>query len=64
MSVICPLCQFNLDGYQDAIASKFERVDLPILYFTQILGLAMGLPASELGIKRGIISAEAVLAGR
>ncbi|MEI7530122.1 MAG: heterodisulfide reductase-related iron-sulfur binding cluster, partial [Elusimicrobiota bacterium] len=61
---LCPLCQFNLDGYQDQIASKFERVDIPTLYFTQILGLAMGLPASELGIKRGIISAEAALAGR
>ena len=61
---LCPLCQFNLDGYQDQIARKYERVDIPTLYFTQILGLAMGLPASELGIQRGIISAEAALAGR
>jgi heterodisulfide reductase subunit B len=61
---LCPLCQFNLDGYQDQIARKFERVDIPTLYFTQILGLAMGLPESELGIKRGIISAQAALAGR
>ncbi len=60
----CPLCQFNLDGYQDQIAAKYERIDMPVLYFTQVLGLAMGLSASELGIKRGIISAEAVLAGR
>ncbi|HAM37000.1 MAG TPA: disulfide reductase [Elusimicrobia bacterium] len=61
---VCPLCQFNLDGYQDQIARKFEAVDLPILYFTQILGLAMGLSAEELAIKRGIVSAQAVLAGR
>ncbi|HOW89805.1 MAG TPA: CoB--CoM heterodisulfide reductase iron-sulfur subunit B family protein [Elusimicrobiales bacterium] len=61
---LCPLCQFNLDGYQDQIARKFGRVDMPVLYFTQVLGLAMGLPQSALGIKRGIISAEAVLAGR
>jgi len=60
---LCPLCQFNLDGYQGKIASKYESVDMPVLYFTQVLGLAMGLPGSELGIKRGIISAEAVLAG-
>ncbi len=60
----CPLCQFNLDGYQDQIAYKYERVDIPVLYFTQVLGLAMGLSPKELGIKRGIISAEAVLAGR
>lgn len=61
---VCPLCQFNLDGYQDQIASKFEAVDMPVVYFTQILGLAMGLPAAELGLKRGIISTEAVCAGR
>jgi heterodisulfide reductase subunit B len=61
---VCPLCQFNLDGYQDQIAAKFEAVDIPVLYFTQILGLAMGLRPDELGMKRGIISSEAVLAGR
>jgi len=60
----CPLCQFNLDGYQDQIAAKYERIDIPVLYFTQVLGLAMGLSAKELGIKRGIISADTVLAGR
>ncbi len=61
---VCPLCQFNLDGYQDQIARKFEAVDMPVVYFTQILGLAMGLSADELGLKRSIISADAVLAGR
>ena len=60
----CPLCQFNLDGYQNRIAAKYERIDIPVLYFTQVIGLAMGLPAAELGIKRGIISAESILAGR
>ncbi|MCX5794314.1 MAG: CoB--CoM heterodisulfide reductase iron-sulfur subunit B family protein [Elusimicrobia bacterium] len=61
---VCPLCQFNLDGYQDQIARKFEAVDMPVVYFTQILGLALGLSADELGLKRSIISADAVLAGR
>jgi heterodisulfide reductase subunit B len=60
----CPLCQFNLDGYQDQIARQFEAVDIPVLYFTQVLGLGMGLSPDELGLKRGIISADAVLAGR
>jgi len=61
---VCPLCQFNLDGYQDQIARKFEAVDMPVVYFTQVLGLAMGLSADELGLKRSIISADVVLAGR
>jgi heterodisulfide reductase subunit B len=37
---------------------------MPVVYFTQILGLALGLSADELGLKRSIIPAEAVLAGR
>src|SRR5512136_510884 len=40
---ICPLCQFNLDAYQSEIASKTgEAFDVPILYFTQVLGWALG----------------------
>ncbi|HAF95061.1 MAG: disulfide reductase [Elusimicrobia bacterium GWC2_51_8] len=60
----CPLCQFNLDGYQDQVASAYERVDIPVLYFTQVIGLAMGLSPRELGIKRGIASAKELMAGR
>ena len=60
---LCPLCQFNLDGYQDQMARKFEKVDFPVVYFTQVLGLALGLSASELGIQRGIIPAGKVLSG-
>lgn len=59
---VCPLCQFNLDAYQSQMSSEFEKVSMPVLYFTQVLGLAMGLKPSELGINRGIISAEATLA--
>ncbi|HAH07871.1 MAG TPA: disulfide reductase [Elusimicrobia bacterium] len=61
---VCPLCQFNLDGYQDQISSRFSEVRLPIVYFTQVLGLAMGLPSGQLGIHRGIIDAGAVLTAR
>lgn len=59
---VCPLCQFNLDGYQDQISSKYEKVSMPILYFTQVLGWAMGLEAKPLGLKRSIVPAEPVLA--
>jgi len=61
---VCPLCQFNLDGYQDQISSRFGPVRMPVLYFTQILGLAMGLAPKELGLGRGIVAAEPALAAR
>jgi len=54
---ICPLCQFNLEIIQDKVARYFkEKFDIPILYFSQLMGLAFGLNKYELGFKRSIIS--------
>jgi len=40
----CPLCQFNLDQRQEVIKTKYpEFEEIPVLYFTQLLGLAIGL---------------------
>lgn len=56
VAVACPMCQFNLDTYQEAINKKFgESINLPILYFTQIAGLAMGLSPKELDLDKHII---------
>jgi heterodisulfide reductase subunit B2 len=53
---ICPLCQFNLEVLQDKIVKKYkEKVTIPILYFSQLLGLALGLPKQDLGFSRSII---------
>jgi heterodisulfide reductase subunit B len=54
---VCPLCQLNLDIWQ-AAASRRLRVEfnIPVLYFTQLMGLAFGLPESELGLSRHIVS--------
>jgi len=48
----CPLCQFNLDLRQSDIEKKnSEHFGLPIFYFTQLLGLALGLPPQRLGLQ-------------
>ena len=53
---ICPLCQFNLEITQSKIIRKYkEDVAMPILYFSQLLGLAMGIPKEKLGFSRSII---------
>jgi heterodisulfide reductase subunit B len=55
IATVCPLCQFNLDAYQREIARRSgDRFDMPILYFTQILGWCLGGDAGALGIRRGI----------
>jgi len=52
---ICPLCQFNLDTYQKEITKATgEHFDLPIFFFTQTLGWALGGEIDKLGLKRCI----------
>ena len=55
IATVCPLCQFNLDGYHDKIEAKWESVRIPTVYFTQLMGLAFGLSAHQLGLQRGFI---------
>ncbi len=53
---LCPLCQFNLEVYQDKIKKDFgEDVTMPVIYFTQLLGLALGLSEKELGFNHQIV---------
>jgi heterodisulfide reductase subunit B len=55
IATVCPLCQFNLDSYHDQIAKRYEPVPVPTVYFTQLMGLAFGLPAGELGMHRSFV---------
>lgn len=62
MITACPLCQFNLDAKQKDIESKFNlKIDLPILHFTQLIGLAFGIDAKELGLNRNVVSPSKIL---
>lgn len=43
IALTCPVCYFNLDKKQEEIANKFgDFKQIPILYFTELLGLALG----------------------
>jgi len=54
--VACPLCHVNLDARQKQIEEEFkERFNLPILYFTQLMGLAFGLKAETLGLEKHFV---------
>ena len=60
---LCPMCQFNLDAYQEAVNKKFgTKFNLPILYFTQMVGLALGISEKELGIGKELVNAKDALA--
>jgi heterodisulfide reductase subunit B2 len=61
--VACPLCQVNLDMRQaDARKARGELPRTPVLYITQLIGLALGLSAEELGLKALSVSADELLA--
>ena len=48
---VCPMCQMNLEAYQEKIASRYgEDLRITVLYLPQLLGMAIGLSEPELGI--------------
>jgi len=46
---VCPMCQMNLEAYQQKISKKYhEDLSITILYLPQLLGLAIGLSEKDL----------------
>jgi len=60
--VACPLCQMNLDlrQQQAARAVGLER-RIPVLYVTQLMGLAFGVDMPRLGLEKLCVSARPLL---
>jgi len=58
----CPLCHQNLDLRQGQInAHRGTSFNLPILYITQVIGLAMGFTPSEMGLDKHAVGSDALL---
>ncbi|MCP4421832.1 MAG: disulfide reductase [Chloroflexi bacterium] len=59
---ICPMCQLNLDAYQKNVNKAYgTNFNIPILYFTQLMGLAFGFSEGELGIGKEFVTAKEAL---
>ncbi len=56
----CQLCQANLDMRQQA-TNRLGAEHLPILFFTQLMGLAFGLPAEALGLRHHMVDPRPLL---
>jgi heterodisulfide reductase subunit B len=60
---LCPMCQLNLDAYQGDVNRYFKtKYHIPVLYFTQVMGLAMGMSAQAMGIGKEFVDARPALA--
>jgi heterodisulfide reductase subunit B2 len=58
----CPLCHVNLDARQKQINAEFGGTfDIPIVYFTQLMGVAYGLHAKPLGMDKHLTDAIGLL---
>ncbi len=63
MVTLCPMCQLNLDAYQDDANKHFRtNYHMPIVYFTQLMGLAFGHDPAELGLGREFVNTAPALA--
>jgi len=63
VTLACPMCHTALDAYQGkAERALGHRLGLPVLYFTQLMGLAMGIDRKALGLNRHIVSTAPVVA--
>ncbi|MBD3882782.1 CoB--CoM heterodisulfide reductase iron-sulfur subunit B family protein [Phormidium tenue FACHB-886] len=58
----CPLCHLNLDSRQPEVERVIgKELGLPVLHFSQLVALALGVSPKELGLDRHIVSTRPVL---
>lgn len=46
----CPGCTFNLDYYQECLSRQLGRIDIPVLYFSEMAALVLGADPYDIGI--------------
>ncbi|MGB3458050.1 MAG: CoB--CoM heterodisulfide reductase iron-sulfur subunit B family protein [Halobacteriota archaeon] len=62
IALACPLCGMMLDGKQADIEKALHvEIDMPVVYITQLLGLALGIDANELGLNKNAVDTKDIL---
>lgn len=58
----CPLCHLNLDSRQKEVEKVIgKKLGLPVLHLPQLVGLAVGIKPSQLGLDRHLVSTKSIL---
>jgi heterodisulfide reductase subunit B2 len=59
---VCPLCHLMLDAKQKTLEQRHgEKIGIPVLYVTQLVGIALGLGPEELGLNMNSVSPMAMM---
>jgi heterodisulfide reductase subunit B len=62
IATVCPMCQMNLDAYQGETNRHFgTSFHMPVVFFTQLMGLAFGIAPDRLGIGTELVDARPML---
>ncbi|MFO7905549.1 MAG: CoB--CoM heterodisulfide reductase iron-sulfur subunit B family protein [Planctomycetota bacterium] len=62
VATCCPLCQMNLEAYQERVTEAVGAdCHIPVLYFTQLMGSAFGLDPKKLALRDSLTPVEEVL---
>jgi len=57
IATTCPMCQVNLECYQQQVNQEFgTNFSVPVLYFTQLIGLAFGITPKKLGMGKEFVA--------
>ncbi|MFZ2070813.1 MAG: CoB--CoM heterodisulfide reductase iron-sulfur subunit B family protein [Halobacteriota archaeon] len=62
VALACPLCGMMLDGKQADIEKALNiKIEMPVVYITQLLGLALGIDANKLGLNKNVVDTKKLL---
>ena len=52
---VCPMCQMNLEAYQNTIShARGEDLSISVLYLPQLMGLAFGISEKDLKLEKNL----------
>ncbi len=58
IATTCPMCNVNLEVYQNRVNQEYgTQFAIPVVYFTQLMGMSMGIAPGKLGIEKSVLSA-------
>ncbi|MBN1420969.1 MAG: CoB--CoM heterodisulfide reductase iron-sulfur subunit B family protein, partial [Planctomycetes bacterium] len=65
IATVCPMCHINLETQMQRInAQRGTDFSMPVVYFTQLAGVALGADAGELGLEKGFLDPRPLLERR